>query len=661
MAVGPFDIAEGERTPVPIRVITTHGRAGLAGLALDTSAALLQKLAGYFDIRYPYAKLDLVAVPDFAAGAMENPGLVTFRDVLLLVERERATTSIKRAQAEVIAHEFAHQWFGDLVTMQWWDDIWLNEGFATWAAAKMVDAWRPAFGAILEQMAGEQGVMDTDALETARAVREPVRTTNEAREAFDGMTYDKGAAVLRMLESWVGPDTFRRGIQKYLNDNAWKNARASDLFKAIDFVSAQTIAPLANPFLDQTGVPELFLSWTCSGPAAGKLELRQSEWRPLGEDRAGGPRAWTLPVCVSSDTQHARTCFTVGAEPLARSLGSSCPSWVYPNADQAGYYRFVLDRRQLLSLAGAGRSLDAAERLGLVSNAWAAVRQGAISPSTLLDVLPSFDAEPNRLVVDQVVGVLAGFDLALVDDAVRPAFRRYLAARLLPRKRALGWEDAKPPPTDDRALERRTVLWALGELARDEPTLAEAERYAARWLADPASVPPDIAALAVPLASKRSVAARLDELRGAAKRATTPEERAIALKAMGWFDDLSILRQALDWMLTDELKLSELRYVFNEAAGRRETRPFVYAWEKENWAKLRARMPGSFGGGMLVSLAGGMCNAADRDDAKAFFGPATENMEGTKRPLDEALERSGLCVALRRAGLDQVTAYFSHR
>lgn len=334
---------------------------------------------------------------------------------------------------------------------------------------------------------------------------------------------------------------------------------------------------------------------------------------------------------------------------------------MYPNADQAGYYRFVLDRRQLTALAAAARSLDAAERIGLVSNAWAAVRQGAISPAALLDVLPSFDGETNRLVVDQVAGTLVGFDQALVDDAVRPAFRRYVAARLLHRKRSLGWEDTKTPNTDERALERRTVLWTLGEIAGDQPTLAEAERYAARWLSNPSSVPSDVAALAVPLASKQSIAARLTELRAAAKRATTPEDRVIALRAMGWFDDISILRQSLDLMLTDELKLSEIRYVFNEAAGRRETRPFVYAWEKENWAKLRARMPGSFGGAMLIGIAGGMCSAADRDDARTFFGPATEHMEGTKRPLDEALERAGLCVALHRAGADQLTAYFAHK
>jgi aminopeptidase N len=503
-AVGPFDVVSGSAGAIPIRVVTTKGRAPLAGMALDTATAMLGQLGSYFDMEYPYPKLDLVAVPDFAPGAMENPGLVTFRDSLLLLDRDRATTSLRRSQALVIAHEFAHQWFGDLVTMQWWDDLWLNEGFATWAAAKMVDRWKPSFGAELEQIAGTQGVMDLDALEAARAVREPVHSTSEAKEAFDGITYDKGAAVLRMLEGWIGPDVFRRGVQHYLQENAWKNARAEDLFQAVDFVSAQHVAPLAAAFLDQPGVPELLTNWTCTGPAAGRLELRESEWRPLGEAKRETPRNWTLPVCVSADRQRGKNCFTIGADPITRTLGGTCPSWVYPNAQQAGYYRFILDRAKLLALSAAARSLSPAERMGLVSNAWASVRQGAIAPRTIFEVLPTFDADSSRLVLDQVVGVLAGLDAALVDDSARPAFRRFVAARLASKKRALGWEDTKPSTDDERALARRTVLWAMGELANDPATLDEAERYAARWLHDPASVPGDVAAIAVSLASKRA-------------------------------------------------------------------------------------------------------------------------------------------------------------
>jgi len=657
-AVGDFDIVGGQTDPFPIRVVTTKGRAHLARLALDVATTLIAKLGDYFDLRYPYAKLDLVAVPDFSSGAMENPGLVTFRDSLLLVDSERATTPTRRAQAMVIAHEFAHQWFGDLVTMPWWDDLWLNEGFATWAAAKIVDEWRPTFGATVEQIAEIQGVMDTDALMSARAVREPVRSTGEAMEAFDGITYEKGAAVLRMLEKWLGADTFRRGIQRYVHEGAWKSARADDLFKALEYVSAQRVNELASGFLDQPGVPEVIASWSCGGANGNRLELRQTEWRPLGEPREGAPRRWTLPVCTASDAEKTKSCFTLGAEPIVRTIDTRCPAWVYPNADQAGYYRFVVDGAHLLALASAGRSLDAIDRLGLVSNAWAGVRQGSTAPGVLMDVLAAFDGETDRHVIDQVVTVLRGVDQALIMDEARPAFQGYVSARLAARKRTLGWEPSKGvTEDDDRKLLRRSVLGAMGEIARDATTLREAETHAIRWLQDPKSVSGDTAAVAVPMASMGAGAARLTELRAAAASAKTPQDRVIALRAMGTFEEGAVLRQALDLALTDELKLSELRYVFGEAANRRLTRDVLYAWEKENWQKLMLRLPGALGRG-LSGVVGSMCTQSMRDDARDFFA-AMQAIPGAKRPLDEALEQAGLCIALREHAAARTSSWLS--
>jgi alanyl aminopeptidase len=672
-AVGDFDLAEGRKEPFPIRVVTTKGRAPLAGLALDVAAALVDRLGDYFDMRYPYAKLDLVAVPDFAAGAMENPGLVTFRDVLLLLDPQRATTSTRRAQAEVIAHEFAHQWFGDLVTMKWWNDIWLNEGFATWAEAKIVDQWKPAFGATLGQIAGLEHVMDTDALRSTRAVREPVHSTSEAMEAFDGITYQKGAAVLRMLETWLGADVFQRGVQRYVHENAWKSAGADDLFKALDYVSTQKVDELASGFLDHSGVPQVLTSYKCDG-GVGKLELRQSEWHPL-EDSAGtgGPtpearakRTWTLPVCVAIEGQKTKNCFTLGSDPIVRNAGTAggraCPAWVYPNADEAGYYRFLVERDKLLSLAHAGRGLDPAERLGLVSNAWAGVRQGAIAPGVLFDFLPLFDAETNRFVVDEVIDLLRGVDHALVTDDARPAFRKYVVARLAARKKALGWwpPSGHAEQDDDAALERRSVLWAMGELAYDASTLADADKYATAWLRDRSNVAADTASVAVPLASIGAGAGRLDELREAAKNAPTPEDRVIAIRAMGLFDDPAVLRKALDLALGDEIRLSEWHYLFGAAMAHRVGRPVLIAWEKENWAKLREKAPNSAGRG-LVDVVGATCSVAERDDARAFFAGATEGMEGVKRPLDEGVESAGLCIALRVHGEADVTQALRRR
>ena len=653
-AVGDFDIVEWQKDPFPIRAITTKGHANLTGLALEAAAALVNKLSDYFDIAYPYAKLDLVAVPDFASGAMENPGLITFRDTLLLLDSRRATTSIRRSQAQVIAHELAHQWLGNLVTMQWWDDLWLNEGFAMWAEAKIVDAWRPSFGATIEQIAGVQHVMDVDGLKSARAVREPVRSTSDAEEAFDGITYDKGAAVLRMMEGWLGPDVFRRGVQRYLRENAWKNARSDDLFKALEYVSTQRIGELARGFLDQPGVPDVLVNWTCGG-SGGRIDLSESEWRPLGSS-AEPRRNWTLPVCVETDAPKGRSCFTLGRDPIARDLGPNCPAWVYPNTGETGYYRFVVEGARLMALARASRALSPIDRLGLVSNAWAEVRQGAIGAGVLLEMLPAFDAETNRNVVDQLASTLEGIDQALVGDDVREPFRRWVGSRMATRKASLGWEPS-PNEDDDRTIERRTVLWVSGELANDEATLNEAGQYAESWLRDPTAVPADTAAVALPLASIRAGGSRLYELRSAATNAKTLEDRALAIRAMGTFDDPVLLRKALDLTLTDEIKLSELRYLFGSAAQHRVARPVLYAWEKENWSKLRARLPGSFGGALLIDVAATMCTAADRDDARAFFVPATREMEGVKRRLDEALETAGLCIALREHGAAEVTRY----
>jgi alanyl aminopeptidase len=660
-AVGDFDIVEGQKDPFPIRVVTTKGRGPLAGTALDVAAALIAELGDYFGLRYPYAKLDLVAVPDFEAGAMENPGLVTFRDSLLLLDPAHATTAVKRTQAEVIAHEFAHQWFGDLVTMRWWDDLWLNEGFATWAEGRMVDAWKPSFGATAEQVVGLETVMDTDALRSARRVREPVRSTGQAMEAFDGITYDKGAAVLRMLEQWLGEETFRRGIQRYLHENAWKNAGATDLFAALDYVSAQHVAQLAGAFLDQAGVPEIFSTWTCNGSEAGKLALTESEWRPLGEPPRDPPRTWTIPVCVTTEAQKATTCVTLGADPLVRSLGGRCPAWLYPNASLAGYYRFALDSAQLLTLSGARGSLSHIDRLGLLANAWASVRSGALQPGPLLEALGAFDTEKDRLVVGEIIDILEGLDHSLVSDAARSAFEKFAADRLLPRKRALGWEPARAAhEDDDRALMRHSVLWATAELARDEGTLAEAEAYAERWLKDPNSVSGDTAATAVPLASIPANDARLLELRIAAKAAPTPENRIIALRAMGMFDDVTVLRHAWDLALSDEVKISELRYLFAGARTRDRTAHALYDWEKDNWPKLRARLVGSLAGG-LAEVTANMCTQETLDAARAFFGPRVGEIDGAKRPFDEAVETAELCVALRGHAESYVTSWLSAR
>jgi aminopeptidase N len=657
-AVGVFDIVQGRSAPFPIRVVAPKGEGSLARSALETAAALVDRLADYIGISYPYDKMDLVAVPDCAAGGMENPGLITFRADLLLIDPARASTRVRRSQAAVLAHELAHQWFGDLVTMRWWDDLWLSEGFATWAQAKIVDEWQPRFGAGLDQISSVDSVMDVDALAHARSVREPVRSRSEAAEAFNKITYQKGAAVLRMIEHWMGPEIFRRGVQKYLRDHAWQTAGAGDLFAALDYVSTFSVGRMASGFLDHPGVPEVRVNWKCGARGRSTLTLSVFDWRSIGAVPET-PGRWTVPVCVNDTTGHSDSCFTLGSEPVIRELGTRCPAWVYPNADQSGYYRFTLGASQLLALAEDERALSPADRAGLIANAWAEVRSGHISPATLLNLLARFDGDDHPAVVEQVVRALSGIDRALVEDAARPAFERFVRARLGPRKAALGWTPAPRSrdgrDDDDRAIARRVVLSAMGEIARDADTIARADAYAVRWLEEPSSVPSDTADVAVPIASIGSGAVRLQQLRIAAQRATTLEARELALRAMGAFVDPTVLRQALDLVLTPEIRTSEIRHLFGSALGSRARRTVVLAWEKDHWADLLRRAPGVLGRRFLVDAVGSMCDAQDIEYATAFLETEAVDLEGIRRGLDDAIESAQLCMALHAGGAASLT------
>ncbi len=660
-AVGDFDVRAGASTPVPIRLVSTKGRSGLGQLGLDATAGLVAKLGEYFDVRYPYEKLDIVAVPDFAAGAMENPGLITFRDELLLLDPATATTGAKRAQAEVIAHELAHQWFGNLVTMQWWDDLWLNEGFATWMEAKVVDQWRPSFGARLERVQGTQGVMDTDALHSARAVREPVRSTGEAMEAFDGITYQKGAAVLAMIEQWIGEATFQKGVRDYVRANAWKNAKAEDLLRALDLASNKDVTKVAGAFLDHPGVPNVAVATACDKKGV-TITLKQSPWHPLGGATDATPATWSVPMCMLVEGTKGPVCTTSGAEPATKELlGAKCPAWVHANAGQTGYFRFVLDATQTRALAKSAAQLDVANRIGLVSNLWAQVRSGELAPDAYLDTLASFDRETERVVIEPLVWSLYGIEQGLVDDAALPGFRAYVAARLGARKQMLGWEAPKHgKESDDRSLLRRTVIMAMGDLASDDATLKEADTIARAWLKDPASVNGDTAQIAVPLASRRAGKDRLEALRAAATSAKTPQDRTRALNAMSGFDDPEVLKAALALVLTDEVRVSEIRHVLWPAFGRRASRQVVYAWVRANFDALRAKLAGPLARGLMYSP-GALCSQKERDDAQTFFAARSKDIEGSKRILDEALETAQLCAALRDGRGAAVTAYFTKK
>jgi cytosol alanyl aminopeptidase len=654
--VGPFDVLEGPTAPVPIRLISAKGKTGLGKLAIETAAAHLDLLGKYFARPYPYTKLDIVAVPNFASGAMENPGFVTFREELLLIDPEHASTQARRAMAGVIAHELAHQWFGDLVTMSWWDDLWLNEAFASWMSRKVVDQWRPASQSRLESLGDKSSVMAHDSLSTARKIRNPVTSTSEALEAFDGITYGKGQAVLTMIESWIGEEQFREGMRRYVKKHEWANATAADLYAALGEASGRDVGKVMNSFTDQSGVP--VVSAECragegtDGPAS--VQLRQEEYRTL--DRKGpSSKLWHIPVCVVYDggEKIERECTVLDSAEAkldlgkrgAKGGGGACPAYLYPNAGEAGYDRVKLERTELerLAKAGLGKLTDL-ERFGLVGNAWAQVWSGDLPASVYFEMLGSFKKEPSRLVWREIIDSLYAADKSIVTESARPSFAKFVRDILSPTARRLGWA-TKKDESDDQKLLRVSVLTALGTLGRDEWALAQAKRVADAWLSDPFQVDADLAKAALPVTAKQPNDALFDRLTAVLKAPRTPEVRVLALSGLAGFDDPKYVERVLDLMLDRTIKAQDLQYVLRPLSARRATRGTTFAWLEKHFDDVAKVVP-RFVVGRLAHVTASLCDAGQVRAAETFFTPRLAKIDGTEKALRQSVEDGLRCAAL---------------
>jgi cytosol alanyl aminopeptidase len=651
LAAGELDVREATRsTAPPVRIVTTKGKAGgtEVTLALEAASGLVDALGEWFGIPYPYQKLDIVAVPDFRGGAMENAGLVTFREELLLLEPKGASVVDRRSQALVVAHELAHQWFGDFVTAAWWNDLWLNEGFATWMEMRIVEKWRPTLIGRVDSIISGQEVMDHDGLVSARAIRQPVVTTGDAESAFDAITYEKGAAVLSTIEQWIGEETFKRGVRDYLQQNAWKSVEAAKLFEALSKAAGKDVGAMAAPYVDTVGVPEVTGQLVCEPGSRWHMELSSQPWRPLGSKSTDqGDRAWTIPVCMRRENDKEPICteLLAGAPSLVAGRGP-CPAYVHPYAREA-YYRFALPEKEFVRLAEARSKLDVTARVTLLTNTWAAVRSGQMEAKALLKILPAFDDETDRRVVEQVTRILDEANATVVTDEARPAFRKFALARLAKRKKVLGIApQAKGDASPEDVLARRAIVRALADVAEDDTTLREADVLATKWLADPTSVDADAAEVALDLAARRGGITYFAALKQAMKNAKTKSDRLTALHAFVGSDDEPRLLEALSTTLTDDVRPSEMGDVLAAVLGRRKSRPIAEAWIRARWDDLRKKLTGRLSLA-LVEGAGVGCSEEDAAARAAFYEPRVRPIEGAERRLAEALEAVSLCSALR--------------
>jgi aminopeptidase N len=651
IAVGDFQCLNGSAENVPVRICSTPDKISLGHIALDEALQLLTFYNGYYAIKYPFGKLDVVAVPDFAAGAMENTGAIFYREVDLLADSSSASVGARKRIAGVLAHEMAHQWFGDLVTMQWWDDLWLNEGFATWMANKPLAAAHADWNIGVDEAVENQRALELDALRSTRPIHANVQTPSQIDEIFDAITYEKGASVLRMIESYVGEATFRRGVNAYLEAHAYGNATSEDFWKAIADTSGKPIERILPTFVNQPGVPVIDVSLACTGNRTA-VTLRQQRFLggprgSGGSSRSGGEGAgerWQVPICIKAAGRSAPVCEVLSDPSRTITLAGPCVSWVFANAGAQGYYRTAHSSDIVRAIAPrVAAELTPAERLSLIGDEWALVRAGRHSMADYLTLVAGYGGEQSGGVLEEVTTRLRFVHDYLATDATRPKLEGFLRSLFRPLLDEVGLRSAATDSDDRRAL-RAALVSALGTIAEDAELIAEARAALDRSLGGGPPLEPTLSGAIVGAAAMHGDLALFDRLAAAGDRATSPEDRYRYLNALPQFREPALVDRALQRARSAALRSQDaalyLAGFFQNPAARVRAWSFVTA----HWKELEPKITIAGGDTRLIAALGAFCDARARDDIKAFT--AAHPLPSAVRTVDQTLERIDTCIAL---------------
>ncbi|WP_242342468.1 M1 family metallopeptidase [Anaeromyxobacter terrae] len=628
---------------VPVRTWASPEKLPLTGFGQDVAVEVLPRLEDYFGAPYAFGKVDQVGLPEFEAGAMENAGLITFREVALLLDPQTASLAQKKRVAEVVTHELAHQWFGNWVTMTWWDDLWLNEAFATWMAFKVVDQWNPAWRVWLEFDQGKAAAMHLDALRSTHPIRAEIRDVNAAGEAFDLITYEKGGAVLRMIEGYLGAERFRDGIRIYMQRHARGNAVADDLWGALAEASREPVVELANGWIGQPGFPLVHVR------REGRvLTLEQRRFFSEGS-AAADDTVWPVPLVLrhgEGERMTEQRYLLRERRAEVELAGADAPAFVCANAGATGFYRVAYDAAGLEALGQNLAFLAPAERIQLLSDEWALVRSGEREVGAFFDLVTRFGGEEDHAVLDELVARLSAIEYRLLGDGERLRFAALVVTLFGPRLAACGWDAVQAEP-DDVRLRRAAAVRALGVVARSAGVAQEATVRLDRWIAgDRGALEPNLHDPAVAMAARGGDLARLERFRGLFAKETDPAFRRRWLLALASFEEPALAARGVDLVFTDEVPLQDVAsFVAALLANRTARRPF---WERlrADWEKLHARVKGA---PMLlrrvVEAMGALVERRELEEAEAFL--AAHPLDEARQAIAQTLERLRQDVALR--------------
>ncbi len=640
--VGPFDDIDGGtggRVKTPIHFILPKGRAAELGYAKEVTPKVITALENYFDMDYPYGKLDVAVVPRFW-GTMEHPGIVAMGQPLTLIRPEQATRERREAYANILAHEMGHYWFGDVVTMAWWDDTWLNEALGQWLDMRITDAAEPSWHFMDQRVQRSTSAMPVDETLSVHAIKQPVTTTEAIEASFDGaLTYNKGSTVLRQIEMFVGEATWQAFLRGYIRKHMWGNASADDFIGEMRAAIGAPAADAFEQYITRPGVPLASVKAECSAKQLTLAPMPRA--LPAGvREPAHDQQVFTVPVCVRyGDARHHATACSTGAPiPIA-----FCPTWILPNAGGYGYYRSRVDVDSAIAMfkAGSPANLTSPEKLMLVADLGAMVQRDelAIDRALPLVALLVQDREPRFAAA---AGEVAPLPSAGFDEDLYAAARAWTVATYGPLAKRLGWK-RRAGDSDDLDRLRRI---ALGHVAAWDPvTRAEAAKLADRWTTDRKGLDDDLVSTALAAAAYKGDAARFDRYLAVARKPRDTDELRRMMYALGQFTEPALVKRAHELVLSKELDMRDAQNIIWGQLSVHETRTAALEFLQAHVDEVTSRLRDDEASWLFGEVAEAFCDAPHRDAVAALLTQRATKIDGAQTVVTRGLEKTDHCIA----------------
>ena len=616
LVAGELERLAGKQDGVDIGIVTTEGKLGSAVFPLAATRDLLHYFNHYFGIPYPLPKLDQIAIPGGFNGAMENWGAVVYNEPTLLYDPKKSPERVKKFTFNINAHEVAHQWFGNLVTMAWWDNLWLNEGFASWMAAKATQHFHPEWRPYLDSIAEREYVMNLDARKTTHPIQTRIDNEEQAAAAFDAITYQKGEAFLRMLEAWLGEEPFRKGMRAYMAQHQYSNTTSADLWAALETASGKPVGKLASDWTTQPGFPLIKVEQAC---VEGKRKVTLSQEQYRLDEPALEKRLWNVPLQVG--TVNGRAWYTLLSGPSSTLTQASCEGALVVDPHSVGYFRIHYDPASFRALAEQAPLLPDSTRLRLLADTWSLASNGRMGLDGYLNLVRRYGDEPRVAVWEAILSHLRTLDSLARGEPERALIRRFMIDFARPKFDRLGWEE-KPGETAEDGQLRGMLALALAR-AGDARAIEEARTRFVRYLSDPASVTPAMIDFVTGTAGRYADAATYDALAARAANAATSEERNRFGRALASAQDPALAARTLQWLLAPQTPPDLLPFIVGGVAGEHLDQTWNFAIAHRD--ALLENMESLGRSALFASIVSSSSNPAHAERMEAYmrknFGP----------------------------------------